>query len=817
MANRIKGITVEIGGDTTGLSKALSGVNKDIGSTQKQLKDVERLLKMDPGNTELLRQKYELLNKSLESSEKKLDSLKKANESVTANDEKYKEWQEAFRPIQTQITRTTNKLEKLKEEQAELEKAGDVDSSAYKKVQHQIEITQEKLDGLNRKAEDTYDSLGRPISTSQYNALQREIAATNIDIRDARAEIKKMDNALNGIDEKPVEEVAKAADDAGDSLKKAGKEASNFGDYLKADAIVEGVKGIASGLKDAAESSKEYMKVMGSLEVSSEKAGYSAEQTAAAYDILYGVLGDNQTAATTTANLQAIGLAQSDLNTLINSTIGAWATYNGSIPIDGLAESINETIRAGQVTGTFADVLNWGSKEGETFGVTLKANTEANKEWNEAVKDAKTAEDFFNLALQDASSEAERANIVMQAMASQGLTDAGKAWQENNAALVENNQASNEYEKSMAKLSETVMPILTKITEAVSKIINFVLDNKETVVAALVAIGTALAVFKITGLISSLVSGFTTFFGVIKSGQGVMAALNAVMNANPIGIIISAVSALVAAFLYLWNNCEEFRQFWIDLWENIKEVFSVVVDAVVGFFTETIPNAIDSALEVFHKFDDWLTGIFSTDWSENFGAFGEVINGFLANIKNIWNSIKKVFQGIIDFVSGVFSGDWSKAWEGLKSIVSGIWDGIVSVVKAPINGIIGLINGLIDGINWLIGKINTISIDIPDWVPFVGGKTFGFNLPSIGNIPYLAKGGVLSRGSAVVGEAGPELLTIAGGKAVVQPLTSQNSTTNLGGVTFYVYGAPGQDISELTDQIMDRMESVYQRKGAVFA
>lgn len=718
MADRIKGIVVEIGGDTTGLSKALSGVNKDIGDTQKQLKDVERLLKMDPGNTELLRQKYELLSQAVEQTDDKLTALK-----------------DAEKQVQAQFQR------------------GD-------------------------------------IGKDKYDALKREVIETEAKLGSLRSEAQKAGNAVNGIDEKPVEEVARAADNAEDALKDAGKEASNFGDYLKAGAIVEGAKGLASSLKDAAESSKEYMKVMGSLEVSSEKAGYSAEETAASYNTLYGVLGDNQTAATTTANLQALGLAQSDLQQLITGTIGAWATYGDSIPIDSLSEAINETVQTGKVTGTFADVLNW----------------------------AGTSEDAFNEKLLAANSSAERANLVLQELSKQGLTSAGQAWQANNEALVENNQANAEYEASMAKLSETVMPILTKITEAATKLINFVLDNKEAVLAALTAIGVALAAFKITGLISTLTSGFTKFFGVIKSGQGVMAALNAVMNANPIGIIITLIAALVSAFIYLWNNCEEFRQFWVNLWENIKKVFSDVWDAIVGFFTETIPNAIDTVLGVFQKFDDWLTGIFSTDWSESFGAFGEVINGFLANIKNIWNSIKKVFQGIIDFIGGVFSGDWSKAWEGIKSIFSGIWDGLVAIVKAPINGIIGLINGLIDGINWIIGKINTISFDIPDWIPFVGGKKFGFNLPTIGNIPYLAKGGVLSRGSAVVGEAGPELLTMAGGKAVVQPLTSQTTnTTNLGGVTFYVYGAPGQDINELTDQIMDRMETVYRIKGAAWA
>ena len=222
MADRIKGITVEIGGDTKGLSKALSNVNKEISTTQKDLKDVERLLKLDPGNTELLRQKYDLLNKSIESTETKLDSLK-----------------DAEKQVQAQFQR------------------GD-------------------------------------IGEDQYNALKREVIETEAKLGKLRSEAQNADNAIRGIDEKPIKEVAKAADDAGDSLQEAGKEASNFGDFLKADALVEGAKGIISGLKDAAEESKEYMKIMGSLEISSQNAGYTADQTAQSYSTLVGVLGGFQ-------------------------------------------------------------------------------------------------------------------------------------------------------------------------------------------------------------------------------------------------------------------------------------------------------------------------------------------------------------------------------------------------------------------------------------------------------------------------------------------------------------------------------------------
>ena len=800
MADRIKGITVEIGGDTTGLSKALSGVNKEINSTQSQLKDVEKLLKLDPGNTELLRQKYELLNQEVEQTDQKLDALR-----------------EAEKQVQAQFQR------------------GD-------------------------------------IGKDKYDALKREVIETEAKLGNLRTEAKNAENALNGIDEKPVEEVRQAAKEAGDALEDAGKEASTFGDMLKADAIVEGVKGIASSLKDAAEDSKEYMRIMGSLEVSSQQAGYSAAETEEVYRALFGVLGDNQTAATTTANLQALGLEQSNLNQLVNATVGAWAKYGDSIPIDGLAESINETIRAGQVTGTFADVLNWGSKEGETFGVKLKENTEANKEWNDAVNNATTAEDFFNLALQQAGSDAERANLVMQAMADQGLAAAGEAWQENNEALVENNQANADFEDSMAELAEQVLPILTQITDAVTKLIDFVLNNKDAVVAAPLAIGTGLAVFKIAGMISSLVTGFTTFFNVIKSGQGVMAALNAVMNANPIMLIVSAVAALAAGFIYLWNNCEEFREFWINLWNKISEIFLAAWDAIVNFFTETIPNAwnavvewfsgipewwsnlwssvaqfftdiwnsiaqffqntwnsittffseaastaISKVTEIFQKFNDWLSGIFAKDWTEQFGVFGNVINAFMQNVQNIWESIKKIFSGIIDFIAGVFTGDWERAWEGVKNIFGGIWDGLVALAKAPINGVIGLINGLISAINWAINGINSLSVTIPDWVPLIGGQTWGFNIPNIPSIPYLAKGGILSEGSAIVGEAGPELLTMMGNQAVVRPLTNQTSNTaNFGSINVYINGS-GQSARELAEEIAVEIENAVQRRGSVFA
>jgi len=740
LADRIKGITIEIGGDTTGLSKALSGVNKEIKDTQTQLKDVNRLLKMDPGNTELLRQKYDLLNKSIDSTEKKLDTLKQAE----------------------------------------------------KQVQDQFKRGK--------------------VSESQYNALKREVIATESNLKNLKSEAQKTDNAIRGIDEKPVEEVASAADKAETSLKDAGKEASNFGDYLKAGAIVEGSKAIISGMKDIADESREYMKIMGSLEISSQAAGYTAEQTASSYETLVGVLGDSQTAATTTANLQALGLSQSDLTQLINGTIGAWAAYGDSIPIDSLSEAINETVKTGNVTGTFADVLNW----------------------------AGASEDEFNAKLQAAGSESERANLVLQQLANQGLMQAGAAWQENNKTLTDSNKANDNLQKQLAELGEMIMPIITTVTQGVANILSWLTNLSPEVK-------------NIIGLVATVITTIAGVAAIIQGITAAQAALNAVMNANPISLIIMAIAALVAAFIYLWNNCEEFREFWINLWDTISSAFSAVWDAIVNFFTVTIPDAWNSVVDFFWQGYYTWQSIWQSIGDFFSGIWDGIVSFFTETIPNAWNSLvdfcwqgyyawQEVWQNVGDFFSGIWDGIvgfftetipnawnglmdifnkigswWSGIWNGVRDTFSNVFNSLVNIAKQPINAIIGLINGIIDGLNWMIGGLNQFSFDIPDWVPIFGGKKFGINIPTIGKIPYLASGGVLSQGSAVVGEAGPELLTMMGTKAVVQPLTSSTTTnTNLGGVNIVVYGAPGQDVRELADIIMDEMQSATMRKGAVW-
>ena len=194
--------------------------------------------------------------------------------------------------------------------------------------------------------------------------------------------------------------------------------------------------------------------------------------------------------------------------------------------------------------------------------------------------------------------------------------------------------------------------------------------------------------------------------GATKAMTLATKAMNLALSMNPIGVVITLLVALAATFVYLYKHCENFRNGVNKVWSFITSVFT--------------------------KFSNFLTGIFTTDWTKSFGVFGNIINGFVKNIENRFNAIKRVFSGVIEFVKGVFTGDWSRAWQGVVDIFGGIMNGLGAVIKAPLNTVISLVNMAIDG-------LNKISFTAPDWIPGVGGKHFGVNIPKMN---YLYTGAV---------------------------------------------------------------------------
>lgn len=852
--NRVKGIVVEIGGDTVKLDKALQGTNKHLEGTQKSLKDVERLLKLDPKNTVLLQQKQKLLASAIADTEENLQQLTEANRQAVASAKNYDAWQAAYEPIQAEIDKTSKQLAKLEKANREAVRAGEVNTEGYDKLQEEIKDTREHLKELKTQADAVYDQFGRPLSPEQFDALQREIIETEHNLKDLSDRADRTRNQLN--------ELEGETRDVADAMDEASKETSTFGDVLKAEAIVEGAKAVADALRDVTEETKEYRKIMGTLETSSEAAGYTAEQTQEAYKRLVGVLGDEQSAATALANLQALGLSQEHLLKMCDLAIGGWARFGDSIPIDSLAESINETAKTGKVTGTLADILNWGAAEGENYGQMLKDLTElerlyqeateegrrvedfqieqiqeklgledvwdksvtemtesqekqiaklkalidAGNDWNETIVNSTTAEDIFNIALQQTTSEAERADLIMRTLTNQGLSDMASKWRENNASMVESNETSADLREQLAELGEVIEPMLTQITALVVdflKWFNSLDENTQKFIIKAVAL---------VAVLGPLCSGISNVVKMLSgdSGKGLAKILD-ILSGEKLPGLGTALSTIGTKAIPALTGAVGKGFGWITgtalpgLSGAFSAVFSFIaanpivllIAAIVGLVALVAAKG-DEAQAGLQKIDDWLQNVFAKDWTEVFGPkLGGVLNGFMDFFKGIWDAMKKNLDGVIDFIRGVFSGDWERAWKGVVELFESVFDGFVAIFKTPLNGVIAMTNKAIAGMNWLIDKAN----DIP-------GVDIGWRIPEI---PMLANGGQVLQGSAIVGDGGPELLTVTGGRAIVQPLggNSYHHNTSLGGVVVNVYAAPGQSTEEIADYALEKLRYTY--------
>lgn len=556
-----------------------------------------------------------------------------------------------------------------------------------------VQETKTKLDTLKTAEKQVQQQFAEgKVSQQQYDALQREIAATSADLKRLEERAKKSNAVLSGIS-------------AG-----AGKVSAGASSIAKAFApATAAVGGLATAAYATIPATAELRSDLSKLDANAEENAVSADAAREAWRAFAVQSGETDSAVEATSNLLQAGFTESNLQKAVEGLSGAAQRFPDTLKIESLADSLQETLATGNATGQFGELL-------DRLGIGAEN---------------------FSAQLANCATDAEKQNLALQTLADAGLNDTYNAWAKNNEEMLANDEANLKLQESMASLAETILPLVTLATEKISELITWFTNlDKSTQTAILTALALVAAISPISGIIS----GIGTAISFIA--------------ANPIVLLIAAIVGLVALIVTKGQE-------------------------IIG---------------ILQSVDDFLQGVFAVDWTNIFGpVLGNILNGFFANVANIWNGIKQIFEGVINFIQGVFTGNWQQAWEGVKQIFSGVWDTFVGIVKAPINAIIGLINGLIGAINMAIGGLNSLKISVPDWIPGIGGKSFGFNIPSIPNIPYLAKGGTVLSGSAIVGEAGPELLTVGPSGTRVQPLTNSGGAAKGGAVvsienvTFYGY------------------------------
>ena len=755
-ANRIKGITIEIGGDTTKLQTALKGVNTEIRNTQSQLKDVEKLLKLDPGNTELLSQKQKLLSQAVTETKEKLETLKtaaeQANEALANGDIS----QDQYDALQREIVETERKLK-------DLETQAGQSAVAIQKIGE----TGEALKNVGNKITGVGKALAPLSAAVTATGIAGVKAAT--DWETAFTGVKKTTDATEEEYEQLAEGIKKMATETASSAEE-----------------IAGVMEVAGQLGIAKENLLDFTRTMVEL---GDTTNLSAEEAATALARFVNITGES------TGNVDRLGAAIVDLGNnfatdeasivamstrlasagtlagLTSTDILALSTAMSSVGIQAEAGGTAMTQTLTAIEAAVAD-FSAGTTDG-LEAIAEVANMSASDfatAWNERPIEAVQA---FIAGLGQLDEKGESATLKLDelgmsgirqsnmlkslALASDVLSDAidtsSNAYSQNTALTDEASKRYATFESQVSQLKEffkmiaidigeTLIPILKDLMEKLKGVVNWWSNLSEGQRKLIVDIGLFIAalspVLIIGGKLISAVGTIMTIIpklsGLLTTVKGAFAALNAVMAANPIILIIAAIAALVAAFIYLWNNCEEFRQFWIGLWENIKEIAVTVWNAIRDFCVEAWNAIKTTAVNVWTSIRDFFVNLWNTisttvtnvvngianflttAWNNIKTGISNILTAIGTTVSNIWNSIKTTISNVVNTIKTTVTTVFTNMWNGIKSTITGIYNTIHDGLMNAVNFIKNLasqafqwgkdlIGGIIDGIKSMIGKV----------------------------------------------------------------------------------------------------------------
>ena len=488
-----------------------------------------------------------------------------------------------------------------------------------------------------------------------------------------------------------------------------------------------GVAGAALGgaWMAAIEGTREYRTHLAMLDTAFVTSKHSVESARQTYSDLNAVLGDSGQATEAAQHLAMLTDNEKELQTWTDICTGVYATFGEALPVEGLAEASNETAKTGILTGGLVDALNWAGHSEEEFQAKLDACT----------------------------TEQQRQDLIMNTL-NGTYKKASDQYKETNKDVLAANKAQEKLTNAFAELGRVGEPILTAIKEkvaqfataAVPHIENFIQkvkdistwikeneDTFDTWVGVILGAGTAIGTFL---LILNWGSIMTAAANAVKVVRTAILAMNAAMLANPVGLVIAALAGLVVAFVYLWNNVDGFREFWIMVWDKVKSTASAAWKAIsttfsqIGtWFKEKFQQVQKWGKDAMDKTKKW----FADGYTKITSTFSNIGGWFRSKFSSAWTSIKSVFSNWGSF----FGGLWEKIKTKFSSIGSSLGEAMGDSVKSGMNKVIGKIE---TSINKGIGLIND-AIELADKiVPGDIGKVGKISLPR------LARGGVLEKG-----------------------------------------------------------------------
>ncbi|HAQ4394908.1 TPA: phage tail tape measure protein [Enterococcus faecium] len=700
-------------------AKTIKEINKEMNLAATEYKNQVSAMDKNATQTEKLTATKKKLEKQLSLAEKRTQMLREEYEKTVKETGEYSDQSQKLYKRLLESETGENKLRSALEQTNDaLKEQGNVSVDTAKKLQ-KIEEAGEKVKGVGEKM-----SIGvtAPIVAAGAAGL---------------AAFSEVDEALDTI-------ITKTGA-TGDQADRLSQSFENVGSntHLPLQTVGEAIGEVNTqfGFMDKKlEDSTNYLLQYAEInDTDVSQSAIFARQAIEAYDMSYDDL--NSVLDVTTKTAQNTGQSVDDL---------MQKAIDGAPQIKQLGLSFGEGITLmGQFEQAGVDssaALSSLSKATVTYAKDGKTLSQGLGELQDKIKNASSETEAINAAAEIFGNKGgprmadaiKRGTLNLEDLAkvaSESGGSVGSTYEATLDPIDKANMAMNNAKLAMADVGEAIqvsaLPFFEAATQALKDFAGWWSSLDEDTQGWIITIaGIAAVVGPVLIVLGSLMGSVTKIVGGVKSFIGVWQAMAGFLAANPFVLVIAGIAVLIAGFVLAYNKVKWFH------------------DGVNAFFK----GVSDVAVQIFSFLGKYLGGFFG---------------GVIANFNNYVAAGKRIFSGFLDFITGVFTGNWSKAWDGVVNIFGGIFDGIVVLAKAPINGLIGLINDF-------IGLANKIKV--PKGVPIVGGKGIHFD-----KIPYLAQGGHLINGQAIVGEAGPELLTAKNGKTTVTPLSDEEKRKGISG------------------------------------
>ena len=712
MASKLKGITVEIGGDTTKLGDALKGVNSNVKSLQSELKGVNTLLKMDPSNVTLLKQKQDLLTKSISETETKLKTLKDAQAQVQEQFEKGEITEEQYRDFQREIVATEQKLESLKEEaknfgsvfQQQCENA----SKKVKDVGGKIEDVGKKMSGLSVGAVAVMGASLKAFDEldAGYDTIITKTGATG----EALEGLTTVADNIFGSMPTDMETVGVAVGEVNTRFALTGDALEELSEQFIQFSEINGV--------DLNNSIGTVDKILEQFNMTAEDAGgvldlitKKAQETGISADSLMSIVQDNG------ATFKDMGIGVNEAVVLLSQFEANGV--NVETAIKGLKKATIEYTEEGlsmeEALGETIDSIKNAETETEALAIAQEIfGTKGANEMAKAIREGRIDVDDLSASMEEYGgtvSDTFTATLDPIDNAKVGL---------NNLKLVGAELGGTLY--------TSLEPIINKIVEGLKNLVTWfsgLSETTKTTIVVVLGIVASLApliivIGKVVTAVGSIISIAGKVGTALKTVKTAFSALNATMLANPIGIVITAIVALIAIFVTLYKKCDWFREGVDKIMKKVKDFFVNGFNSIKTFLTTKVPEIINNVTNWFKqlpgKIYDSIKGAVNkvSTWGSNLLSTAKskasaVVSGVISYMKQIPSKISSAISGALSVITKWGSNMLSRAKSAVQSVVNGIATTFKTVVSrvASIGGeiVAGVWSGISNKIDWIRDRI----------------------------------------------------------------------------------------------------------------